>query len=82
MVIAFYSHSRRKRRKPHSMTIVDYHIDGLYSRDERLALRRTMLRCARSFPPGDQRDQHLHMAVSLRALFKDDKWLRDHLRNS
>ena len=29
-VIALYSRSRRKRRKPNSMTIVDYHIDGLF----------------------------------------------------
>jgi hypothetical protein len=44
-------------------------------------LRRNKLRYARTFPPGEERNQHFHVAVSLRALFKNEKWLRDHLRN-
>jgi hypothetical protein len=78
-VIAVYSRSRRKRRKPDSMTTAEP--ARLYSQEELLELRRNVLRYARTFPPGDERNQHLHVAVSLRALFKDEKWLRDHVRN-
>jgi hypothetical protein len=45
-----------------------------------MELRRYVLRYARTFPPGDERNQHLHVAVSLRALFKNEKWLRTHTR--
>jgi hypothetical protein len=79
-VIAIFSRSRRKRRKPDSTAPVQPLVERLYSRDELAELRRTMLRYARSFPPGDERNQHLHVAVSLRALFKDKKWRRDHVR--
>jgi hypothetical protein len=79
-VIAIYSRSRRKRRKPESMTTVEPFVERLYRLDELLELRRTMLRYARSFPPGDERNQHLHVAVSLRTLFKNEEWLRDHVR--
>jgi hypothetical protein len=72
-VIAIYSRSRRKRRKPDSMTTVGPLVGRLYSRDELLELRRNILRYARTFPPGDERNQHLQVAVSLRALFKDEK---------
>jgi hypothetical protein len=75
--IAIWSRSRRKRRKPDSMTTVD----RLYSRDELLQPRRHVLRYVRTFPPGRARNQHRHVAVSLRLLFKDEKWLRDHVRN-
>ena len=80
-VIAFYSRSHRKKRKPNSTITVEPLVERLYSRDELLELRRTMLRYARSFPPGDERNQHLQVAVSLRALFKSEKWRRDHVRN-
>ena len=77
-VIAIYSRSRRKRRKPVSMTTVEPLVKPLYSPDELMELRRTMLRYARSFPPGDERNQHLQIAVSLRKLFKNERWLDAH----
>jgi hypothetical protein len=77
-VIAIYSRSRRKRRKPVSMTTVEPLVKPLYSPDELAELRRTMLRYARSFPPGDERNQHLQIAVSLRKLFGNEKWLDAH----
>ncbi len=80
-MIAIYSRSRRKRRKPDSMTTVDPGVERLYSLDELRRLRRNLLRYARSFPPGDERNQHLQVAVRLRPLFKNEKWLRDHVRN-
>jgi len=80
-VIAVYSRSRRKRRKPDSMTTVDPGVERLYSLDELRGLRRNLLRYARSFPPGDERNQHRQVAVRLRLLFKNEKWLRDHVRN-
>src|SRR5450756_2537072 len=79
-VIAFYSRSRRKRRKPGSMTTVPL-VERRYSRDELLELRRNVLRYARSFPPGDERNQHLQVAASSRGLCKSGKWLRRHVRN-
>jgi hypothetical protein len=78
-VIAVCSRSRRKLRKPDSKTIVDPLVKPLHSRDELTDLRRTMLRYARSFPPGSQRNQHLQVAVSLGRLFRNEKWLRDTL---
>jgi hypothetical protein len=80
-VIAVYSRSRRKRRKPDSMTTVDPRVEPLYSPDELGELRRNMLRYARTFPPGEERNHHLQIAVSLRRLFRNEKWLRDHVRN-
>jgi hypothetical protein len=50
-VIAIYSRSRRKRRKPYLVTTVDPRIERLYSRDELLELRRNVLRYARTLPP-------------------------------
>ena len=80
-VIAIYARSRRKRRKPDSITTVDPGVERLYSLDELGRLRRNLLRYARSFPPGDERNQHRQVAVRLRLLFKNEKWLRDHVRN-
>jgi hypothetical protein len=77
-VIAIYSRARRKRRKPDSMITVDPCVERLYSLDELMELRRYVLRYARTFPPGEERNQHLHVAVSLRALFKNEKWLGTH----
>jgi len=53
-VIAIYSRSRRKRRKPDSTTPVQLLVEPIYNRDELTDLGRTMLRYARSFPPGSQ----------------------------
>jgi hypothetical protein len=72
-VIAIYS-PRHKRRKPDSMT-TELLVEHLYSLDELLELRRNVLRYARTFPPGDERNQHLQVAVALRAPFKNEKWL-------
>ena len=80
-VIAIYSRSRRKRRKPDSITTVDPGVERLYSLDELGRLRRNLLRYARSFPPGDERNQHRQVAVRLRLLFKNENWLRDHVRH-
>jgi hypothetical protein len=80
-VIAVYSRSRHKSRKPDSTTTVDPGVERLYSLDELRGLRRNLLRYARSFPPGDERNQHRQVAVRLRLLFKNGKWLRDHVRN-
>jgi hypothetical protein len=50
----------------------------LYSKAELVEHRRNILRYARSFPPGPQRNQHRQIALSLRALFKNRKWLDAH----
>jgi hypothetical protein len=76
-VIALYSRSRRKRRKPESMAAVEPLVERLYSLDQLLELRRNMLRYARTFPPGGERNQHRRVAASLRVLFKNEKWRRD-----
>jgi hypothetical protein len=80
-VIAIYSRSRRKRRTPDSTPTVVPRVERLYSPDELTELRRNVLRYARTFPPGEERNQHLQVAVSLRALFKNQQWRRDHVRN-
>ena len=77
-VIAIYSRSRRKRRKPDSITTIDSRAERLYSLDELTGLRRNMLRYARSFPPGAERNEHLQVAVSLRRLFRNEKWRDSH----
>jgi len=74
-VIAIYSRSRHKRRKLDSMT-TELLVERLYSLDELLELRRNLLRYARTFPPGYERNQHLQVAVALPALFKGEKWRR------
>jgi hypothetical protein len=50
----------------------------LYSNAELIELRRSILRYARSFPPGPERNQHRQVASSLRRLFRDEKWLATH----
>jgi hypothetical protein len=50
----------------------------LYSRAELIEHRRNILRYARSFPPGPERNQHRQIALSLRALFRSRKWLDTH----
>jgi hypothetical protein len=80
-VIAFYSRSHRKLRKPDRMTSVELVVKPHYSVGELTELRRYVLRYARSFPPGYERNQHLQVAVSLRRLFGNEKWLQDHVRN-
>ena len=43
-----------------------------------IELRRNVLRYARTFPPGAERNQHRQIAFSLRALFRNRTWLNDH----
>jgi hypothetical protein len=47
----------------------------LYSRSELVEHRRNILRYARSFPPGPERNQHRQIALSLRTLFRNRGWL-------
>jgi hypothetical protein len=47
----------------------------LYCLDELIEKRRIILRYARAFPPGAERNQHRQIAVSLRALFRNKNWL-------
>jgi hypothetical protein len=51
----------------------------LYSKAELLEYRRNILRYARSFPPGPERNQHRQVALSLRALFRNRQWLDSHV---
>ena len=53
----------------------------LYSMAELIEHRRNILRYARAFPPGSERNQHRQVALSLRALFKNKKWLDAHTLN-
>jgi hypothetical protein len=41
--------------------------------------RRNILRYARSFPPGSERNQHRQIALSLRALFNKKDWVEAHV---
>lgn len=50
----------------------------LYNKAELIEHRRNILRYARAFPPGSERNQHRQIALSLRALFKNKKWLDAH----
>jgi hypothetical protein len=47
----------------------------LYSKSELVEHRRNILRYARSFPPGPERNQHRQVALSLRTLFRNRVWL-------
>jgi hypothetical protein len=77
-VIAIYSPLRRKRRKLDSITTVEPLVERLDGLDELLELRRNVLRYARTFPPGNERNQHRQVAAGLRTLFKGEKWRRTH----
>jgi len=50
----------------------------LYSKAELIEHKRNTLRYARSFPPGFERNRHRQIVFSLRALFKNKKWLGAH----
>jgi len=41
-------------------------------------MRRNVLRYARTFPPGGERDQHRQIALSLRRLFRNKIWRESH----
>jgi hypothetical protein len=51
----------------------------LYSKAELIEHRRNILRYARSFPSGPERNQHRQVALSLRALFKNRGWREAHV---
>jgi hypothetical protein len=53
-------------------------IQGRYTAEELIELRRTTLRYARSFPPGEERNRHRQIATSLRRLFQSDGWFKAH----
>jgi hypothetical protein len=50
----------------------------LFGKAELVEHRRNILRYARSFPPGSERNYHRQVALSLRALFRNDSWLNAH----
>jgi hypothetical protein len=52
-----------------------------YNKAELIEHRRNILRYARAFPPGPERNQHRQIALSLRGLFKNKKWLDAHTLN-
>jgi hypothetical protein len=54
--------------------------DPLYTLEELVELRRNTLRYARSVPAGAERNKHWRVAVSLRILFRGEKWLQAHTR--
>jgi hypothetical protein len=62
------------------MTSVEPLVERLYSIEELVELRRNTLRYARAFPPGNEHNQHRQVAVSLRTLFRGQRWLRTHTR--
>jgi len=43
-----------------------------------IEMRRNVLRYARTFPPGTERNQHRQIALSLRRLFRNKTWLESH----
>jgi len=51
----------------------------LYDKAELIEYRRNILRYARSFPPGPERNQHRQVALSLRALFENRELLEAHV---
>jgi hypothetical protein len=50
----------------------------LYTMPELIEMRRQVLRFARSFPPGPERNNHRQIASSLRSLFRNKNWLDAH----
>jgi hypothetical protein len=50
-----------------------------YTYAELVEMRRQVLRYARSFPAGAERNQHRQVALSLRWLFKNEKWRDSHI---
>jgi len=53
-------------------------IQSRYTVEELIDLRRSTLRYARSFPPGNERNRHRQVAASLRTLFQSDGWFKAH----
>ena len=51
----------------------------LFLKADLVGYRRDILRYARSFPSGPERNQHRQIALSLRALFRNVEWLDAHV---
>jgi hypothetical protein len=49
-----------------------------YTKAELIEHRRNIIRFARLFPPGPERNHHRQIALSLRSLFKNTAWLDAH----
>jgi hypothetical protein len=49
-----------------------------YRKAELIEQRRNVLRYARSFPPGPERNKHRQIASSLGRLFRNREWLELH----
>ena len=47
----------------------------LYCLEDLIEKRRDVLRYARMFPPGVERNRHREVAASLRVLFRNKNWL-------
>jgi hypothetical protein len=47
----------------------------LYCLEDLIEKRRKVLRYARTFPPGAERNQHRQIAISLGVLFRNKNWL-------
>jgi hypothetical protein len=47
----------------------------LYCLEDLIEKRRKILRYARTFPPGAERNQHRQIAISLGVLFRNKNWL-------
>ncbi len=52
--------------------------EPLYRIEDLKVFRRDILLCARSLPPGPERNQHRQIALSLRRLFRNQQWLDAH----
>ena len=52
--------------------------EPLYTMDDLIDARRGILRYARTFPPGPERNQHRQIALSLRRLARNRNWLNAH----
>ena len=50
-------------------------VERLFSLEEPTELRRNVLRYARAFLPGNERNRHWQVAASLRVLFRSENWL-------
>ncbi len=50
-------------------------LDPRYTIDELIEARRGLLRYARSLPPGPERNQRRQIALSLRRLSRNKRWL-------
>jgi hypothetical protein len=47
-----------------------------------IEMRRNVLRYARTFRPGGERNQHRQIALSLRRLFRNKTWFESHTSDS